>query len=208
MENLENYLVDKENQIIKLLDPPFEKSYLEPGYIKSYLPGVRENGGQYTHAAIWVIIAQVLLGFGEKATEYFTMINPIEHTKTKTMVNKYKVEPYVIPGDVYGVGNLAGRGGWTWYTGSSSWYYKAGLEYILGLKIENQYLKIEPNIPSTWKEYSIRYKFGKTIYNIKIKNPNEKTNGVSKFMFNGNEITEKQIKLVNDEKLKDIEIEM
>ena len=162
MENLENYLVDKENQIIKLLDPPFEKSTLEPGYIKSYLPGVRENGGQYTHGAIWVIIAQSMLGFGEKATQFFNMINPIEHTRTKTAVNKYKVEPYVIPGDVYGIGSLAGRGGWTWYTGSSSWYYKAGIEYILGLKINRQYLRIEPNITSTWKEYSIRYRYRKS----------------------------------------------
>lgn len=208
MENLENYLVDKEHQIIKLLDPPFEKGSIEPGYIKSYLPGVRENGGQYTHGAIWVIIAQALLGLGEKATEYFTMINPIEHSRTKTAVNKYKVEPYVIPGDVYGVGNLAGRGGWTWYTGSSSWYYKAGIEYILGLKIEKKFLKIEPNIPNTWKEYSIRYKFGKTIYSVKVKNPNGKTNGIRKFVLNGNEVQEKRIKLVDDEKIKEIEIEM
>ena len=163
---------------------------------------------QYTHGAIWVIIAQALLGLGEKATEYFTMINPIEHSRTKTAVNKYKVEPYVIPGDVYGVGNLAGRGGWTWYTGSSSWYYKAGIEYILGLKIEKKFLKIEPNIPNTWKEYSIRYKFGKTIYSVKVKNPNGKTNGIRKFVLNGNEVQEKRIKLVDDEKIKEIEIEM
>ena len=208
MENLENHLVDKENQIIKLLDPPFENSFLEPGYIKSYLPGVRENGGQYTHAAIWVIIAQTLLGLGEKATEYFTMINPIEHTRTKTTVNKYKVEPYVIPGDVYGIGKLAGMGGWTWYTGSSAWYFKAGIEYILGLKIEKQELNIEPNIPSNWKEYSIRYKFGKTIYSIKVKNPNGKTNGVSKFLLNGNQIEEKKIKIIDDGKINEIEIEM
>lgn len=106
MESLENYLVDKQNGIIKLLDPAFEKSSLEPGYIKAYLPGVRENGGQYTHGAIWVIIAEAILGFGDKATEYFRMINPIEHTKTKEAVNRYKVEPYVVAADVYGVGNL------------------------------------------------------------------------------------------------------
>ncbi len=137
MESLENHLIDTENGIIKLLDPPFNKSKLEPGYIKAYLPGVRENGGQYTHAAIWVIIAENLLGFGDKALEIYRMINPIEHTRTKEASNKYKVEPYVIAADIYGQSNLAGRGGWTWYTGSSSWYYKAGIEYILGLKIEN-----------------------------------------------------------------------
>lgn len=106
MESLENHLVDRENGIIKLLDPPFDKSNLEPGYIKAYLPGVRENGGQYTHAAIWTIIAQSKLGFGDKAEEFFRMINPIEHARTKEATKKYKVEPYVIPADVYGTGNL------------------------------------------------------------------------------------------------------
>ena len=174
MESLENHLIDKENGIIKLLDPPFEKGKLEPGYIKSYLPGVRENGGQYTHAAIWVIIAQTLLGFGDKALELYRMINPIEHSRTKEASNKYKVEPYAMPADIYGAGNLVGRGGWTWYTGSSSWYYKAGIEYILGLKIEKEYMQIDPCIPKEWKEYEIKYKYKSNLYNIKIKNLNGK----------------------------------
>lgn len=174
MESLENHLVDKQNGVIKLLDPAIEKSKLEPGYIKAYLPGVRENGGQYTHAAIWSVIAWSILGFGDKATEYFKMINPIEHTRTKEAINRYKVEPYVISADVYGVGNLIGRGGWTWYTGSSSWMYKAGIEYILGLKINNEILSINPSIPADWKEYSIRYEYKTSVYNIKIKNPNGK----------------------------------
>ena len=172
MESLENHLIDKENGIIKLLDPPFEKSKLEPGYITAYIPGTRENGGQYTHAAIWVIIAEAMLGFGEKAVELYKMINPIEHSKSRDSVNKYKVEPYVIAADVYGAKNLAGRGGWTWYTGSSSWYYQAGIEYILGLKIKDNMLSIEPCIPKDWKEYIIRYKYGESIYNIKVTNPN------------------------------------
>ena len=130
LNSLENHLVDKEAGIIKFLDPPFEKSKLEPGYIKAYIPGTRENGGQYTHAAVWTIIAEAMLGFGEKATEFFRMINPIEHARTKDEAKKYKVEPYVIPADIYG-GELAGRGGWTWYTGSSSWMYEAGIRYIL-----------------------------------------------------------------------------
>lgn len=110
LENLENHLVDKENGIIKLLDPPFEKGNLKPGYIKAYVPGTRENGGQYTHASCWAIIAESILGFGGKALEYFRMINPIEHARTKEAANKYKVEPYVIAADIYGQGNLAGRG--------------------------------------------------------------------------------------------------
>ncbi|MCI9017118.1 MAG: hypothetical protein HFJ53_08180 [Clostridia bacterium] len=208
MDNLEKYLVDKQNGLIKLLDPAFDKSELEPGYIKSYLPGVRENGGQYTHGAIWAIIAQAILGFGDKALEYFKIINPIEHSRTKAAVNKYKVEPYVIAADVYGVGNLVGRGGWTWYTGSSSWMYKAGIEYILGLKIINNTLSIKPCIPKEWSEYSIRYVYKSSIYNIKVKNLQQKNKGIEKFIVNGEEIDKKEIKLIDDGKINDIEVIM
>ena len=208
MESLESLLIDKENGLIKLLDPPFEKSKIEPGYIKSYLPGVRENGGQYTHATMWAILAFAKLGFGDKAVEYYTMINPIEHSKTKDLAKKYKVEPYSIPADIYEAKGLEGRGGWTWYTGSASWFLKVGIEDILGLKIEKGILKINPCISKNWKEYSIRYKFGKTIYNIKIKNPNEKNSGVEKFIFNGQEIEEKMIKLTDNGEINEIEIIM
>ena len=197
-----------ENGIIKLLDPAFEKSKLEPGYIKAYLPGVRENGGQYTHAAIWTIIAWSILGFGDKGAEYFKLINPIEHTRTKEAVNRYKVEPYVVAADVYGVGNLIGRGGWTWYTGSSSWLYKAGIEYVLGLKISNETLFINPSIPQEWKEYSIRYEYESSIYNIKVKNPNSKKTGVEQFILNGQEVEEKKIKLIDNGKINEIEVIM
>ena len=195
MEALENHLIDKENGIIKLLDPPFNKTKLEPGYIKAYLPGVRENGGQYTHAALWSIIAFTKLGLAEKAVEYYKIINPIEHSKTKEAANKYKAEPYVIAADIYGANNLLGRGGWTWYTGSSSWFCKVGIEHILGLNVQNEILTLQPCIPKEWKEYSIRYKYENSIYNIKVKNPNSKNVGVENFILNGEEIKEKQIKL-------------
>lgn len=207
MESLENHLIDKENGIIKLLDPPFEKGKLEPGYIKAYLPGVRENGGQYTHAACWVIIAQTMLGFGDKALELYRMINPIEHSRTKDACNKYKVEPYSMPADIYGASNLAGRGGWTLYTGSASWYYDAGIEYILGLKIENGVMKFEPCIPKDWKEYLIRYKWGKSIYNIKIKNPNQKNTGVEKVFLNGNEVAN-EFRLDGNNRIFNVEVIM
>ena len=195
MESLENHLVDKENGIIKLLDPPFEKGKLEPGYIKAYLPGVRENGGQYTHASCWVVIAEAMLGFGEKAFELYKMINPIEHARTKEMAQKYKVEPYVIPADIYGAGNLVGRGGWTWYTGSSCWYYKAGVEYILGIKIEKGILKINPCIPKDWKTFSVRYKWKNTLYNILVENPNGNEIGVKKIVIDGIEQMSNEIRL-------------
>ena len=134
-----------------------------------------------------------MLGFGDKALELYRMINPIEHARTKEASKKYKVEPYVIPADIYGANNLAGRGGWTWYTGSSSWYYKAGIEYILGLKIEKGYMKIQPCIPKEWKEYEIKYKWKKTLYNIKVENNNKNTE-VSKVYLDGVEV-ENNIKL-------------
>lgn len=208
MESLENHLVDRESGIIKLLDPPFEKSKLEPGYIKAYLPGTRENGGQYTHGAIWAIIAEAMLGFGDKALELFRMINPIEHARTKEAALKYKVEPYVIAADIYGQGNLAGRGGWTWYTGSSSWMYEAGLKYILGINIQKGYLSINPAIPSNWKEYSIRYKNGNSIYNIQVKNPNGKNTGVETMILNGQIVEEKKIYLQDDGKVHYLEVIM
>ena len=207
MESLENHLVDKENGIIKLLDPPFVRGKLEPGYIKAYLPGVRENGGQYTHSAIWAVIAEAMLGKGDKAVELFRMITPIEHARTKEAANKYKVEPYVIAADVYGAQNLAGSGGWTWYTGSSSWYYLAGIQYILGLNIHHNCMSFNPCIPKDWNEFSIRYKFGESIYNIKVRNPKGKNHGVSKVVFDGNEV-ENKIVLDVSGKVYNIEVEM
>ena len=207
MKSLETHLIDREIGIIKLLDPPFNKGKLEPGYIKAYMPGVRENGGQYTHAATWVIIAEAMLGFGDKANELYKMINPIEHSKVKDAANKYKVEPYVIPADVYGSGNLAGRGGWTWYTGSSSWYYKAGIEYILGLRIKNGVLSLKPCVPADWKEYSIKYKWQNSIYNIRVINENGKNNKIERVLLDG-KVTENSIILDGSGKIFNIEFYM
>ena len=208
IESLENHLVDRENGIIKLLDPPFEKSNLEPGYIKSYLPGTRENGGQYTHGAIWAIVAEAMLGFGDKAGEFFKMINPIEHTRTKESTQKYKGEPYVIAADIYGQRNLAGRSGWTWYTGSSSWMYEAGIKYILGLQIEKGVLKLKPCIPNDWKQYEIKYKYGDSIYNIKVINKNSKNTGIEKIYLNGNLVENNEITLNKSGGVYNIEAEI
>ena len=136
------------------------------------------------------------------------MINPIEHARTKETANKYKVEPYVIPADIYGAGNLAGRGGWTWYTGSSSWFFEAGIKYILGLNIENEYLTINPVIASDWKEYSIKYKYGMSVYNIKVLNPNKKCTGISQMLLNDKTIGDKKIKLNSNGGVYNIEVTM
>ena len=149
-----------------------------------------------------------MLGFGDKATELYRMINPIEHARTKEASKKYKVEPYVISADIYGANNLAGSGGGTWYTGSSSWYYICAVRNILGLKIENETLSINPCISSEWQEYEIRYKFGESIYNIKVQNPNRKCTAVEKFLLNGVEIPEKKIRILDNGKVNEIQIIM
>ncbi len=195
--------------IIKLLTPPFENGTIEPGYIKAYLPGVRENGGQYTHAAIWAILAFAMLNENQKAYDFYKMINPIEHSFPREKALIYKVEPYVIPADIYGASNLIGRGGWTWYTGSSSWFYKAGIEYILGLRIEEGNLKLSPHIPKSLDEYYIRYEYKTSIYNIKVKNVSRRDIcEVRKFTLDGQEIKEKQIKLIDNGRIYEIEIEL
>ena len=207
MNSLEKNLLDRDIGIIKLLDPPFEKSDLEPGYIKSYLPGVRENGGQYTHSAIWAIIAFAILGLKDKALSSYKMINPIEHSNSKDKAVLYKVEPYVIAADVYGASNLRGRGGWTWYTGSSGWFYKAGIEYILGLKIVNGVLRLEPCIPDSWSEYKIRYEFKTSVYNINVRNIS-KGNVVTSFKVNGEEIPDKELKLIDNGRIYEVDVEL
>lgn len=157
---------------------------------------------------MWAIIAFTKLGFGDKAVEYYRMINPIEHSRTKETAIKYKVEPYVIPADIYGAEGLIGRGGWTWYTGSSSWFYKAGIENILGLNIRNNVLKIEPCIPKEWKEYSIKYRYKNSIYNIKVKNDNGKNTGIEKMYLNGCEVEEKEIVLNGEGGIYELVVEM
>ena len=188
MNSLENYLVDKENMIIKLLTPPFSKGEKDPGYIKSYIPGVRENGGQYTHGAIWSVIANAILKDGERAGEYFRILNPIEHARTKEASLKYKVEPYVIAADVYSNLRMLGRGGWTWYTGSSSWLYIAGFEYILGIKKSGNLLKINPCIPKEWERYMVDYEFENSHYIIEVFNPDSICSGIKIAYLDNNEI--------------------
>ena len=173
MESLENYLVDRENNLIKLLAPSFQNEEFKPGYIASYAAGMRENGGQYTHAAVWAGIAETMLNLPEKAIEMYKMINPIEHAKTEEMAMKYKVEPYVVEADIYALDNLAGRGGWTWYTGSSSWLYTFQVEYILGLKINHGILKIMPCVPNDWDKFEVNFRWQDSIYNIKYERANE-----------------------------------
>lgn len=166
-------LVNREHEIIELLTPPFQHSTNNPGYIMNYPEGIRENGGQYTHGAMWYIMAQIKEGRTDMAYFLYSLINPIHRTTTLADVLKYKVEPYCIAADIYSNQQHPGRGGWTWYTGSASWAYKTGIENILGLHKEGNTLTIQPCIPSDWDHFAIRYRFGNTYYNISYFRPNE-----------------------------------
>ncbi len=169
MEAVDQRLVRRDAQLIQLLDPPFDKSTLEPGYIKGYVPGVRENGGQYTHAAIWATTAFAMMGDKKRAWELFTMLNPINRGSQAEESERYKVEPYVMSADIYGAAPHTGRGGWTWYTGAAGWMYRLSLETLLGLKREGDQLRIVPCVPDDWDAYKIYYRYRDTFYHITIK---------------------------------------
>ena len=173
IDSVEDQLVDNNSKIIKLLTPAFAKSLNNPGYIMNYPKGIRENGGQYTHSVSWYLMALIKEGYFDRAYDYYQMINPINRTIDNKTVDRYKVEPYVIAADIYSAENFVGRGGWTWYTGSAGWFYKVGIEDILGIKILGNKLKLNPGIPSSWKEYKATYKYLNTTYNIKVINDNK-----------------------------------
>jgi cellobiose phosphorylase len=173
MNAVNERLVRRSNQLIQLLDPPFDKSLLEPGYIKGYVPGVRENGGQYTHAAIWSAMAFAGLGDNERAWELFHMINPVTHGKSPQAIATYKVEPYVVAADVYALPPHTGRGGWTWYSGSAGWMYRLIIESLLGLQLEVDKLYFAPRFPSTWNVFTVQYRYGETLYHIVIQRPSD-----------------------------------
>ncbi len=183
MDSLHKHLIKRNEGIILLLTPPFDQMEPSPGYIRSYLPGVRENGGQYSHAASWTIIASACLRDGDTAGELFSILNPINHGSSRTDINRYKIEPYVMAGDVYSNPTHLGRGGWSWYTGSSGWMYRAGVEWILGFRIREDKLFLDPCIPSTWPEYEITYKYHTATYLITVKNPNAVCSGIREAWF-------------------------
>lgn len=179
MDGVRTSLVARRSQLLLLLDPPFDRSTQDPGYIKAYPPGVRENGGQYTHAGAWVIMALARLGSGDEAGELFHMLNPINHTRTAAGVERYKTEPYVVAGDVYARAPHAGRGGWSWYTGSAAWMYRTAIESLLGLRQRGETFSVDPCIPSSWPEYEITWRVGRTQYVIRVTNPERQCRGVS-----------------------------
>jgi cyclic beta-1,2-glucan synthetase len=198
MESVDRLLVREADQMILLLAPPFDKTAHDPGYIQGYPPGVRENGGQYTHAAIWTAWAFAMLGQGERAGRLFRLLNPVYHADTPEKVRRYKVEPYGIAADIYSQSPQTGTGGWTWYTGSSGWMYRLGLEGILGITRLGRSLKLNPCIPGNWPGFKVDYRFGTAHYIISVENPNGVQRGIRQLVLDGNPISGSQIPLVED----------
>ncbi len=186
MASVEERLIRWGDRLALLFEPPFDKTPTDPGYIKGYLPGIRENGGQYTHAAIWNVVAFAMLGEGDKAVELFNLLSPIHHASRRADIHRYKVEPYVVAADVYSQPPHVGRGGWTWYTGAAGWLYRAGIEWILGFRKRGSGLHIDPCIPRDWEGFRISYRHGDAVYRIKVENPSGVCRGVSRIVVDGN----------------------
>jgi len=200
MSAVDSQLVSRSDGLVKLFTPAFDRTRHDPGYIKAYPPGIRENGGQYTHAAMWSTLAFALLGDGDRAGELFSILNPINHASTRAAIHRYKVEPYVVCADVYSSPELVGRGGWTWYTGSAGWMYRTAVEGILGIHLRGGILSIDPCIPRAWPGFEVTYKHGRSRYRIAVENPRGVSTGVSRATLDGREMsgTPCEITLVDD----------
>jgi cyclic beta-1,2-glucan synthetase len=198
MDSVRTHLVRRGAGLVLLLDPPFDAPRPDPGYIGGYPPGVRENGGQYTHAALWTVMALARLGSGDEAAELFHMLNPINHARTRAEAERYKVEPYVVAADVSAHPGHAGRGGWTWYTGSAAWMYRIGIEEILGLRRHGRSFELSPCIPSSWPAFSISWRHGGTRFEIEVKNPDRRCRGVAEAYLDGQPVEPRNIPLLDD----------
>jgi cellobiose phosphorylase len=198
MAEVEQRLVQDADGLILLFTPAFDRGRLEPGYIKGYVPGIRENGGQYTHAATWVVLATALLGHCQRAVELFDLLNPVRHAASRDGVERYKVEPYVVSADVYGVAPHTGRGGWTWYTGSASWLYRVGLEAILGFHLRGTRLELHPCVPPGWSGYEITYRHRSATYHVVVENSRGSGRRVRGLSVDGRAMSESVVELADD----------
>jgi cyclic beta-1,2-glucan synthetase len=188
MAAVDEHLVRRRDGLVLLFTPPFDKTAHNPGYIKGYLPGVRENGGQYTHAAVWTVMAFAALGNGDRAMELFNLLNPVNRSGGRAAIQRYKVEPYVMPGDVYSVAPHTGRGGWTWYSGSAGWMYRAGVEWILGFRMRGPALYLDPCIPKAWPRFDMEFRYHSARYHIAVDNPSGVSKGVHSAALDGKSI--------------------
>ncbi|MCM3900559.1 MAG: protein ndvB, partial [Pyrinomonadaceae bacterium] len=208
MDAVQKRLVRIDDKLIQLFDPPFDKGALQPGYIKGYVPGIRENGGQYTHAAVWVALATALQGRGDRSMELWNLINPVYHATTVEEVQHYKVEPYVACADVYGAPPHTGRGGWTWYTGSASWLYRVAIETILGFQLRGETLRFEPCIPPSWPEFKMEYHHRSATYRILVDNSAGTGRGVRSVELDGLRLPNDTVPLTDDSRTHDIRVKL
>jgi cyclic beta-1,2-glucan synthetase len=208
MEAVRAHLVRRDAQVVLLLTPPFDRTQHDPGYIKGYLPGVRENGGQYTHGAIWTLMALGRLGLGNEAMELFHMVNPINHMRSPEGLEQYRTEPYVVAADVYAHPMHLGRGGWTWYTGSAGWMYQAAVEGLVGLRRAGAAFSIAPCVPAMWREFSIDWRVGGSTYHIAVQNPDHRSSGVRSAALDGSPVDPDAIPLVDDGQRHDLLVEL
>ncbi|MDH4139412.1 MAG: hypothetical protein OEV43_02455, partial [Coriobacteriia bacterium] len=208
LDSVEEKLVRREDKLIALLTPPFDRMAHDPGYIKGYVPGVRENGGQYTHAALWVVLAYLLQKDGDEAIGLLDLVNPVNHARSREDAELYKVEPYVIAADVYAAPPHVGRGGWTWYTGSASWFYRVVVQYVFGLRLGaeggQRYFTVDPCIPKPWRGFDIAYRHGSTEYRIFVTNPRGVNRGVARLELDGADRPDLRVPLVDDGGVHDV----
>jgi cyclic beta-1,2-glucan synthetase len=208
MDAVDRRLVRRKDRLIQLFDPPFDHSALNPGYIKGYIPGVRENGGQYTHGAIWTTTAFALMGDHERAWEMFNLLNPVNHGKTAAQIATYRVEPYVVAADVYAVAPHTGRGGWTWYTGSAGWMYRLLVETLLGVHLQGTQLRLVPRMPKSWTTYKIHYRYRQTVYHIAITRLAADAAGVGTLTLDGKDMANSTLPLVDDHQEHAVELKV
>jgi cyclic beta-1,2-glucan synthetase len=208
MAAVERQLIRNDDRLALLFIPPFDRTPLDPGYIKGYPPGIRENGGQYTHAAAWSVLAFSALGQGNQSAALFSLLNPINHSSTRADVQRYKVEPYVIAADVYSVAPHVGRGGWTWYTGSAGWLYRAGIEGILGFRLQGTVMFLAPCIPERWPGFEIAFQYRSARYDVLVENPHGVCRGVTYAELDGQTLPygQAQIALIDDGRVHTIRV--
>jgi cellobiose phosphorylase len=208
MQSVDARLIRRDAGLIQLFDPPFDKSPLNPGYIKGYIPGVRENGGQYTHGAIWTAMAFALQGESERAWKLFALLNPVHHGDTPSQIATYKVEPYVVAADVYAVAPHVGRGGWTWYTGSAGWMYRLLIETLLGVNLEGGQLRLAPRLPKAWPTFKIHYRYRQTIYHITVSRLDAPSDAVNLLRLDGQALSGDAIPLKDDRREHTVEMKV
>ena len=208
LQAVDERLIRRDAGLIQLFAPPFDQSSLNPGYVKGYFPGVRENGGQYTHGAVWTAMAFALMGDTDRAWALFALLNPLHHAATPSQIATYKVEPYVMAADIYAVPPHTGRGGWTWYTGSAGWMYRLLLETLLGVNLEGNQLRLTPSLPPNWSTFTVHYLYRQTFYHIRVTRLSDALLDGRRLSLDGQALAGNNISLLDDHRDHSVEMQV